>query len=422
MTEKLLQYIWQFQYFNRSDLVTTRGEGVEIIFPGTKNNNQGPDFLAARIKIGNTLLAGSVELHLKTSEWKAHGHEEDENYKNVILHVVLHDDAPGLNNLPVLELHHRIPKLLLYKYETLMQQQAFVPCAATIAQVSELTWQSWKERLAAERLTRKSKRILDVLQRSGNHWEETFWQLLARNFGTKVNADAFENIAQTLPLRLFAKHKQSIQQLEALLFGQANLLPKEPADDYTKLLVREYGFLKTKYNLQPAAIPVHFLRMRPPNFPTLRLAQLAALVQQSEHLFSKIVEAKNVANVKQWLAVTANDYWHYHYRFGEPTAYKPKTIGDNMIDNIIINTVVPTLFAYGLYHQKEELKEKAIEWLQATAAESNYITKGFKDVSVANASAFDSQALIELKNEYCHYRRCLDCAVGNAVLKKWNTL
>ena len=420
MTEKLLQYIWQFQYFNRAQLATTKGEAVDILFPGTKNQNQGPDFLAARIKINNTVLVGSVELHLKTSEWKAHGHSLDENYKNVVLHVVLQDDVAELNDIPVLELGQRIPKLLLHKYEALMQQQTFVPCATTMVQVSELTWQGWKERLAAERLTRKSKGILDVFEKSGHHWEETFWQLLARNFGTKVNSDAFENIAQTVPVKLLAKHKASIHQLEALLLGQAHLLPKEPTDDYSKLLLREYLFLKAKYNLQPTVIPVHFLRMRPQNFPTIRLAQLAVLIQQSEHLFSKVLEAENVNIVKRWLSVTANDYWHYHYRFGEPSAYRPKTLGGDMVDSIIINTIVPTLFAYGLYHGKEEIKEKAIAWLQATAAEKNHITKGFKDVSITNANAFDSQALIELKNEYCNYRRCLDCAVGNALLKKWN--
>lgn len=421
MTEKLLQYIWQFQYFNRAQLVTTKGESVDILFAGTKNHNQGPDFLAARIKINHTLLVGSVELHLKTSEWKAHGHSADENYKNVVLHVVLEDDVAAFNDIPVLELGQRIPKLLLDKYEAMMQQQAFVPCAATMAQVSSLTWQGWKERLAAERLTRKSKGILDVYEKSGRHWEQTFWQLLARNFGTKVNGDAFENVAQTVPVKLLAKHKSSIHQLEALLLGQAHLLPTEPVDDYSKLLVREYLFLKAKYNLPPTVMPVHFLRMRPPNFPTIRLAQLSALVQQSEHLFSKVVEAENVSEVKKWLSVTANDYWHYHYRFGEPSAYRPKIVGADMIDNIIINTIVPTLFAYGLYHGREELKEKAIAWLQATAAEKNNITKGFKDVSVTNANAFDSQALIELKNEYCNYRRCLDCAVGNALLKTYST-
>jgi len=420
MTEKLLQYIWQYQYYNRTHLQTTAGESVEILYPGTINNNQGPDFLAARIKINNTVLIGSVELHVKASEWKAHGHSADANYKNVVLHVVLNDDVPGINNIPVLELQNRIPGLLLQKYEALMQQQAFVPCAATLSQVKELTWIGWKERLAAERLTRKAKGIFDVFEKSGHHWEETFWQLLARNMGAKVNSDAFQNMAETVPVKLLAKHKNNLLQLEALLLGQARLLPEEPIDDYTQLLQREYNFLKTKYNLQPTVIPVHFLRMRPPNFPTIRLAQLAALVQQSEHLFSKILEAADVSVVKKWLSVTASDYWKEHYRFGTPSSYQPKTIGADMVDNIVINTIIPTLFAYGLYHGKEEAKEKAIHWLQATAAETNVITKGFKDVLVSNATAFDSQALIELKNEYCNYRRCLECAVGNALLKKWD--
>lgn len=417
MTEKLLQFIWQFQYFSRASLQTTDGAKIEIVYPGKLNTNQGPDFLDAKVRVGDTLLAGAVELHLKTSDWKRHHHSQDINYNTVILHVVLQHDQLFQNPIPVLELHNRIPNLLLHKYEALMQERTFIPCAASIAQTRPLTWLSWKERLVAERLTRKATTVFEQLEKTGGHWEETFWRLLARNFGIKVNADAFEELAQSLSVTILAKQRSSIHQLEALLLGQANLLSEEAKDEYTALLQREYRFLKTKYALQPIKTPVHFLRMRPGNFPTVRLAQLAMLVYTSSHLFSKVLEATDLQTVKAMLQVTANDYWHYHYRPGHQTSFKPKNLGSSMSDTIIINTIIPLLFAYGLHHGQEAHKEKAVQWLQALAAETNTITTSFTALDVNNKSAYDSQALIELKHEYCDNRRCLQCSVGNAVLK-----
>ena len=417
MTEKLLQAIWQFQYFNRSSLKTTDGEPLTIIFAGKANSNQGPDFSDARIKIGATLFAGAVELHLKTSDWARHRHSDDANYNNVILHVVLQHDELFQNPMPVLELEGRIPLLLLSRYAVLMQEATFIPCAATVAQTRPLTWAGWKERLIAERLTRKATAVFQHFEKTGGHWEETFWRLLARAFGITVNAAAFEELAQTISINILAKQRSNIQQLEALLLGQANLLSGEPADEYTSLLQREYRFLKTKYALTPIHNPVHFLRMRPPNFPTVRLAQLAMLVHTSTHLFSKILEETDLSVVKRWLQVTAADYWHQHYRPGQPAPYKPKNLGSSMADAIIINTIVPTLFAYGLHHSQEAHKEKALRWLQELDAEKNTVTDNFVKLSVANGSAYDSQALLELKHLYCDERRCLQCAVGNALLK-----
>ncbi|HYH14663.1 MAG TPA: DUF2851 family protein, partial [Flavisolibacter sp.] len=230
----------------------------------------------------------------------------------------------------------------------------------------------------------------------------------------------FEAIARSLPITLLAKHKNQIHQLEALLFGQAGLLYANHLEAYPKMLYKEYLFLSKKYNLKPVHQPIHFMRMRPGNFPTIRLAQLAILVHNSNHLFSKILEAKECKEVGQYLKITANDYWHYHYRFDEEKSYLPKRLGDDTVDNIIINTVIPTLFAYGLYNNIEHYKTKAIQWLENTKAEENAITKGFKSLSVDNLSAFDSQALIELKNEYCNYKRCLECSVGMQLLKQAN--
>ncbi|MEI2737314.1 MAG: DUF2851 family protein [Chitinophagaceae bacterium] len=416
MTERLLQFIWQFQYFDKADLATTDDEPILVSFAGQYNTNQGPDFSDAKIRIGKTTWAGTVELHIKTSDWKKHNHQSDKNYNNVILHVVWEDDGMK-SDVSVLELKGRVSKILLQRYEELMSNSSFIPCEGSIHSVRQITWKSWKDRLLAERLLRKSK-IADIcLQQNNYHWEETFWWLLARNFGMKINAEAFEAIARSIPVNILAKHKSQIHQLEALLLGQAGLLEGKFTDDYPKLLQREYKFLKEKYRLKLIHQPVHFLRMRPGNFPTIRLAQLAMLITESAHLFSKIKETAAVKDVVKWFDVTANDYWHYHYRFDEESGFKKKKLGAAMLNNIIINTVAPVLFAYGNYYDENKYKEKALKWLDETAAETNSITKGFQSLGIENKNAFDSQALIELKNEYCNKKRCLDCSIGNSILK-----
>lgn len=417
MTEQLLQFIWQFQYFNKDALETTAGEFVQIMHPGTLNTNQGPDFTNSKIKIGKTLWAGSVELHIKTSDWDKHKHTSDKNYKNVILHIVYENDAPDLK-IPTLELKTRISHSLLNRYSELMSSQLFIPCENIITTVPQITIETWKDRLIAERLTRKSKIIFDYLDQNNQHWEESFWWLLAKNFGSKVNGEAFENIAKSISINILAKHKNSLQQIECLLLGQAGLLNENFNDPYPSMLQKEYRFLKTKYSLPESKIPVHFLRMRPGNFPTIRLAQLAALIQNSVHLFSKILEENSLQAVKKFFAADANDFWHYHYKLDDASVYKPKTIGASTIENIIINTVVPIVFAYGSVHQKEKLKEKAIRWLTEIKAEKNNISKGFEKIGLENKNAFDSQSLIELKNQYCDLKKCLNCAIGNALLKR----
>ncbi len=418
MTERLLQYIWQFQYFNLTALTTEEGEALQVIHPGTLNTNQGPDFTDAKIKIDTTIWAGSIELHINTSDWKNHKHSGDKNYKNVILHVVWKNDIDLKLPFATFVLEDKVPKLLLNKYDELMNADSFIPCEKNIHLINTLTWQSWKERILVERLENKTQLIFDHLQKNNNHWEETFWWLLAKNFGIKLNSVAFEKMAQSISINILAKHKNQIHQTEALLFGQAGLLDAEFTDDYPKLLQREYQFLKKKYKLQNIEAGMIFLRMRPSNFPTVRLAQLAMLVHKSLHLFSKIKESSDVKSIKELLNVTANDYWHYHYVFDETTAFKKKKLGEQMIDNILINTVVPVLFAYGHYHNENNYKDKALQWLEHIKAEKNSITKGFVYLNIENKTAFDSQSLIQLKNEYCNKKRCLDCSVGNKLLRE----
>lgn len=418
MTERLLQYIWQFQYFNAANLYTEEGEALQVISPGTLNANQGPDFADAKIRIGNTTWAGSIELHINSSDWNHHKHSGDKHYRNVILHVVWKHDVHLHQSFSTLVIGDKVPKVLLSRYDELMHNSRFIPCEKNVHLVDSLTWQSWKERILVERLQKRTGHIFDLLKKNNNHWEETFWWLLARNFGSNLNSDAFERTAQSISINILAKHKEQIHQAEALLFGQAGLLHDHFTGDYPKLLQREYQFLKKKYGLQPVKAPMLFLRMRPSNFPTVRLAQLAMLVHKSLHLFARIRESDNMETIKQLLQVTANDYWHYHYSFDEATAFKKKKLGEQMINSILINTVVPILFAYGHYHDEERYKHKALNWLELISAEQNAITKGYTGLGVENRTAFDSQALIQLKQEYCNKKLCLDCSIGNRILKK----
>lgn len=421
ITEKLLQFIWQFQYLNTKELLTIQGDLVTIIHRGDFNTNQGPDFLNAKIRIGETILIGNIELHLFSKDWYLHKHQHDDNYKNVILHLVWEHNiaAKKIENYPIVELKQYVSKMMLGSYETLMQQCKFIPCEAQINVVSPLQFNNWKERLLIERLEEKTTQIFQSLDHNQQDWEETFWQKLAKNFGIKVNAEAFEDMALHTPHLILAKNKLSQVKLESLLFGQAGMLTGTYTDEYAIMLQKEYQFLKRKYNLESANIQPQYLRMRPFGFPTIRLSQLAALIFQSSKLFSKIIECATYKEVMQFFTVQANDYWNYHYKLNdEQTAYKEKHLGDDMIHNIIINTVVPIVFAYGIFKNEASYKQKAILFLESIPTEENNIVKGFKALLVKSKTAHDSQALIQLKNNYCSKKRCLECAVGNQILKK----
>ncbi len=419
MTEKLLQYIWQFKYFQKSELKTTTDESIQILYNGILNTNQGPDFLEAKIKIEKTILVGSIELHLKTSDWKNHHHSKDKNYKNVILHVVWENDEKE-SAIPVLELNQRVPKILLTNINEWMNSTNFIPCEKSINLVSPLVWLGWKDRLVAERLERKSLQIETYLLENNFHWEETLWWMLARNFGLKTNEIAFEQIARSISINQLYKHKNNILQLEALLFGQANLLEKKFKNSYALSLQKEFHFLKTKYKLKPIFQAVHFLRMRPANFPTIRLAQLASLISKSSHLFEKIKNANSIEIIQQLFTVQTSSFWETHYNFEEPSLSKTKNLGTAMINNICINTVIPLLFTYGNYHKDSQILQKLSLFLGSIKAEKNSITNGFEKIKIANKNALDSQAFVELRNEYCSKKRCLDCVIGNKILMNKN--
>jgi hypothetical protein len=418
MNEDLLHYIWRYQRYNTVDLRTTAGNLLQITAPGQYNTNQGPDFDNAKVYIDEVLWAGAIEIHIKTSDWDAHAHSNDKHYTKTILHVVWEHDKPCTADIPVLELRERVPKLLLDRFYELMRNNYVIPCSFAIAGIDQLVWENWIQRLLAERMDEKLARIKQFLIADKNHWEETFWWLIARNFGMKVNADAFESLAKTLPLSLLAKHKQQLLQIEAMLMGQAGILNGTFSDDYMQMLQKEYLFLQKKYKLQPNPLPVKFLRMRPASFPTLRLSQLAALIHKSVHLFAKIKEEKELVTVRHFFEVSANDYWQYHYLPDEPTPFSKKNTGQQMADNIIINTVVPMLFAYGNYYKDDAIKEKSLYWLQQIAAEKNTVVKRFTDLGIKAKSAMDTQALLQLEKNYCSAKQCLHCAVGNAILKR----
>jgi Protein of unknown function (DUF2851) len=417
MTEKLLQFIWQFQYFNKKHLTTHEGEPLEIILPGQFNSNQGPDFLGGRVRIGNTILVGNIELHLNEADWARHSHDKDPNYRNIILHVLWEPPEQVQLSIPTISLKGRVSRILLERYADLMHSRAFVPCADNLYHVTGLTWIKWKERLLAERLLRKSELVKQYLVQSNGHWEEVFWWMLSRNFGIPINADAFEAMAQSLPLITLSRHRNHIHQLEALLLGQAGLLNKKPADDHTCMLAREYRFYKKKYRLEPIHQQVHFLRMRPGNFPTVRIAQLAMLLHTTTALFSQAKEMDQVSQLYDLLHVTASEYWDTHYLLSEEAVLKKKALGSQMIENIIINTIAPVLFTYGHVRNEEQYKDRALDLLSQLAPEKNAITNQWTEAGVQNLHAWDSQALIELKKEYCDERRCLECAIGNSLLK-----
>jgi hypothetical protein len=426
MKEKLLQFIWQHQYFNKSKLETFKGEHLQIINPGNYNTNQGSDFLDAIIKIDNITLAGNIELHVHSSDWNKHHHSTDKNYSNIILHVVWEYDAAIAgqcpNALPTLVLQNLVPKVLLTKYEQLMNDDSPIHCKKQLPVLNDLSWLKWKERLVAERLEEKSKKVLSFLDETNGHWEEVFWWMLASNFGIKVNTELFEEVARSISIQILGKHKNQIHQLESLLLGQANLLNENFTEDYPVLLQKEYQFLQKKYQLKKINCTACFLRMRPANFPTLRLAQLAMLVTQSSHLFATIKSLKEVSDVKKLFNITCNDYWHYHYLLDEASAFQPKKTGEQMVDNIIINTIIPVLFSYGLLHKDELLKEKALIWLSAIKAERNSITTIWNQANISCANALESQAVLQLHQHYCKDKKCLQCSVGNKLLKLTNEM
>ncbi|MFY0254903.1 DUF2851 family protein [Chitinophaga sp. 30R24] len=418
LSEELFQHIWACRLFQQDHLFTTSGESVQILYPGVQNYCSGPDFTAARIRIGGTLWIGQVELHLKTSDWYRHGHQHNRQYDRIILHVVFVQDMPAarINGAPCLELQHHIPKLLLQRYEQLRQHAPFVACEAHAARVPSLTWLSWKERLLAERWERKIGGFRAWLQGNQYNWEEVCYWAVAQSLGTPVNALPFLQLAQSLSYTLLLRHRQQPLQLEALLFGQAGMLNGLPADAYALQLQEIFAYLRHKYRLSP--LPPHYwnwLRMRPAAFPTIRIAVFAALQANTAHLFSRLLEAGSIAELERLFFVQPSVYWHTHYRFGQEVAATQRP-GKQAVHSILINTVLPLLFLYGQQKNLKYYQEKALHFLQQLPPEKNRITNSWTQLGVEQENAMESQALLQLKQHYCDEKRCLYCAIGTKLL------
>jgi len=422
--EDFLHYVWKFRLFDRLNLQTTGGEELEVFSAGIHNSDSGPDFHNARIRIGDTVWAGNVEVHLSSSDWQKHGHTTDNAYDNVILHVVYRDDEPLIltngRRVPTLELENRISPDLYNRYHTLIfGNQTIIPCEANIGSVDSLTLHNWLTRVLVERLEKKSAAVVTALNKNRGDWEETFYQFLAANFGFKTNALPFELLAKSLPQNILAKHKNNPMQIEALLFGQAGFLKEDMADAYPRKLKNEYDFLQKKYKLVP--IENHlwkFMRLRPQNFPTIRLAQFAALVVRSNHLFSKLLEIKDVKGLRDlFMEIKVNPYWENHYRFDVESTPSLKNLGPASVDVLLLNTLALFLFSYGKHNQIQHFINRSLQLLEYLPNENNKIVEDFSSLGVKIKTAFESQALLELKNNYCNYKKCLQCGVGNKILK-----
>jgi len=422
MKEDFLHYLWRMRKFEHQGLKTSCGLALTILNPGIHNLDAGPDFSNARIRMGDMLWAGNVEIHLKASEWYKHQHQGDKAYDNVILHVVLEDDQSVFrqngSHIPCLELRQRIPPKLLENYQRLQSNHHWIPCQHHVQKVTNLDRQLWLDRLLVERLEQKTEEIEQSLIINKQDWETSFYQFLARSFGVKVNSEPFEQLAKSLPLSILKKHRDNHFQIEALLFGQAGMLDKTFKDDYPRRLQKEYDFLKKKYKLR--AIPVQrwkFLRMRPANFPSVRIAQFARLIYQSAHLFSKVLAAQNITELKNMFCLKISNYWQTHYVFDKPSVKRDKKLGKTSIELLIINTIAPFIFFYGKSKANDALQEKALDWLEALSPEQNKILEGWKIVGFEAQSAYQSQALLQLKKAYCDSKRCTACSIGHAILK-----
>ncbi|MBL0328568.1 MAG: DUF2851 family protein [Bacteroidetes bacterium] len=422
MTEEFLHHIWKFRLFDQFELKTTQGELVEILKPGEHNFDAGPDFFNGKIKVGDTLWAGNIEVHIHASDWNKHNHQQDKAYDNIVLHVV-HTADKTLSRqsgaeIPTVELKDRIHRKLYQNYLDFKSSIDWIACEKQIASVPTFVVNSTIDRLLLERLERKSQSILNGLALNHNNWEETFYQHLARNFGFKTNAEPFELLAKSIPSVVLGKHKSSLLQIEALLFGQAGMLFEHFEEKYPQHLQNEYAFLKQKFKLQP--IEKHlwkYLRLRPINFPSIRIAQFANLIHQSSHLFSKIVELENASELKNLMNVSVSDYWENHFVLDKPSNQKSKHLGEESINNIIINTIVPFLFVYGKQKDDEKYIARALSFLEQTPGENNTIIQKWETLGVSTKTAHTTQALLQLKTEYCNPKKCLNCSIGNYLLK-----
>jgi hypothetical protein len=421
MKEDFLHYLWKFKKFDTSNLQTSNREPITILHSGNYLQLAGPDFFNAQLIIGGQKWAGNVEIHIKSSDWYIHHHEQDEAYENVILHVVWEHDTEIFrkNNteIPVLELRDYVSNETLGNYESLMQPKSWIFCEREIASVDAFVLKNWQERLFFERLERKSKPIDELLLKTNSDWEAVLFCLLAKNFGLNTNGEIFMKVAESIPFAVIRKERQEVGNIEALLFGKAGLLEIGKEDTYFSDLKMRFDYLSHKYRLSKVAIePVQFFKHRPDNFPTIRLSQFANLYAGRPHLFAEIINAASVIMLYEIFSVAVSEYWKTHYQFDKESPKKAKALSKSFVDLIIINTIVPLQFAYAKAHGKE-IAETIIALTEQISPESNAIIDKFNSFGIATTSAFETQSLLQLKNDYCNRSRCMECAVGVELLK-----
>ena len=421
MTEEFLHYIWQYRLYN-PELVLQTGEQAEVLHPGIHNLDSGPDFFNAKVRIGETIWAGNVEIHIHSSDWKRHNHQQDISYDNVIMHVVWRDDTPVFRmngtEIPTLALDGLYNENSWKNYLRFMASQQWIPCDTMISGIDPFIRNAWFDRVLVERLERKALQVEHILSLTNNDWAHTFYRLLARNMGFKLNNQAFEMLAQSLSYAVLARHADDLFQVEAMVFGQAGLLESSFKDEYPRKLKKEYEFLKNKFDLKP--IDAHlwrFMRLHPGNFPTLRLAQFASIIHHSGSMISELFNSNDVNTYYNLFSVEASEYWNTHYTFDKASASRKKTLGRSAADLLVINLVAPILLAYGRRKGDTLMTGKPIDILMQLKGEENSIIRKWAVLGVDVSNAASTQALLELKRNYCDLKKCLNCRIGNYLLR-----
>ena len=420
MREDFLHFVWQHGLFDKDNLQTRDGQSLEIISPGFSNSGQGPDFTDARIRIDGRLWAGNVEIHKKSSDWFAHHHEKDPAYDSVVLHVVHIFDMPVYNThdvyIPVLELKDRIPAKILNNYNALFNNKHPLACAGRLTGIDTPLQTMWMERLYVERLERRTLQFREMLEQTVHDWEGVLYATLLRYFGMPYNTSVFEQLAAALPYEVFKKYISNLMQLEALLMGTAGLLDQVPEDAYTRSLQEEFKFLSEKHGLKPLAVKPKFGRMRPANFPTIRLAQFAMIYHRNPQLFTHLVHRVDLDGWTETLRVGTSEYWRTHYLPGKESKERDKVTGHSFVQKLIVNAIIPVQFAWQTAYGTPDI-EPLLELAVRLPAEDNRITRLFVEQGLPNKNALQSQALIQLKTNYCDPRQCTRCAFGNRLLR-----
>ncbi len=423
MREDLLHFIWKYKKISLEEMVTTNRESIFLVDVGTHNLHAGPDFFNAKIRINEQLWAGNVEIHVNSSDWYAHNHEKDANYENVILHVVWNDDMviyrKDKTQIPTLELKNYVPRSLLNSYQNLFDKRdtKFINCEKEIGEISDFTIDNWFERLYIDRLEQKSMLIGELLTTSKNDWEEVLFKLLLKNFGLKINGDSFLSLARSIDFSVIRKLYKSPLSLESVLFGQSGMLEDGSiVDSYYLSLKEEYGYQKHKFGLNNESVQrPEFFKLRPPNFPTVRLSQFSNLYVKENNLFSKIINTKNLEEVYSLFDVVASSYWDNHFSFGKESRKGLKKLTKPFIDLLLVNTILPVKFSYSRYLGKD-VNEEILEIVYAIRKEENNVVSNFELLGLSLKSAGGSQAVLQLHSEYCSKNKCLQCAIGNSLL------